>query len=139
MAAFLLDTNVVSELRKARPHPRVAEWHRRHGKDEVFISSLVVGEIRQGIERLRPRDGKRAEDLDGWLAGLTAAYGDRILPVSPAVAEEWGRMNSSRRPPPPIDGLMAATARVHHLTLVTRNVADVASTGARVVNPFDVP
>ena len=65
MAAFLLDTNVVSELRKSTPDPQVAEWHRRHGKDEVFISSLVVGEIRQGIERLRARDEKRAEALDG--------------------------------------------------------------------------
>jgi len=133
---FLLDTNVVSELRKSKPDASVVSWYERHLDDSVFISSLVVGEIRQGIERLRSRDWERAEALDGWLSGLVVAYRDRVLPVTAAIAEEWGRLNATAQPPPTVDGLMAATARVHGLTLVTRNLADVARTGVEAVNPF---
>jgi toxin FitB len=133
---FLIDTNVVSELRKVAPDPHVVAWHERHAMASAFLSVLVVGELRQGIERLRPRDLRRADALDRWLAGLLHSYQDRMLPVTRAIAEEWGRMNASPQPPPPVDGLMAATARVHRLTLVTRNVAHVAPTGVRVLNPF---
>jgi predicted nucleic acid-binding protein len=133
---FLLDANVVSELRKSAPDPNVLAWQRRHATASAFLSVLVVGEIRQGIERLRPRDGRRAEVLDDWLAGLVNSYRDRILPITAAIAEEWGRMNASRNTPPPVDGLMAATARVHRLALVTRNVAHVPTAGVTVVNPF---
>jgi toxin FitB len=134
--AYLLDTNVVSELRKANPDSNVLAWHARHASADVFISVLVVGEIRRGIERIRPRDPQQAEALDRWLSGLVGTYRDRVLPVTADVADEWGRLAVSQ-PPPAIDGLMAATARVHGLTLVTRNVADVARTGVRVVNPFE--
>ena len=135
--AYLLDTNVVSELRKKAPHPRVAAWHATHSQAVVYLSTLVVGEIRRGIDRLRPRDPKQADILERWLSGLTASYRERLLPVTAQVAEEWGRMSAATQPPPIIDGLMAATAAVHSLTLVTRNVADVARTGVPVVNPFD--
>lgn len=135
--AFLLDTNVVSELRKRVPHPRVAEWHAAHSQAVVYLSTLVVGEIRGGIERLRRRDPKQADILESWLTGLTASYRERLLPVTAQIAEEWGRMSATIQPPPIIDGLMAATASVHSLTLVTRNVADVARTGVPLVNPFD--
>lgn len=135
--AFLLDTNVVSELRKSAPHPRVAEWHATHSQAVVYLSTLVVGEIRRGIERLRLRDPKQADVLERWLAGLTTSYRERLLPVTSRVAEEWGRMSATAQPPPVIDGLMAATASVHSLTLVTRNVADVVRTGVPLINPFD--
>ena len=102
----------------------------------AFLSALVIGEMRQGIERLRSRDGRRAAALDHWLAGLLNSHRDRILPVTTAIAEEWGLMNASAHPPPPVDGLMAAIARVHRLALVTRNVAHVAATGVTVVNPY---
>jgi predicted nucleic acid-binding protein len=117
--SFLLDTNVVSEARKPRPHPRVAAWFNSVSGSELYISVLVVGEIRQGIDRLRHRDPGQAGVYEAWLGLLRRDYGDRVIPI------------------PAIDGLMAATARVHDLTFVTRNVADVTDTGVRVLNPFD--
>jgi predicted nucleic acid-binding protein len=134
--AFLLDTNVVSELRKTRPDQHVLAWHRRERAADIYVSVLVVGEIRQGIERLRSRDPRQADALDRWLAGLLGSYRDRILPVTVDIAQEWGRLNRLPQPPPVVDGLMAATARVHRLTLVTRNVSDAARTGVPVLNPF---
>ncbi|GGK71361.1 type II toxin-antitoxin system VapC family toxin [Mangrovihabitans endophyticus] len=135
--AFLLDTNVVSELRKSVPHPQVARWHAANSEAVVYLSTLVIGEIRRGIDRLRLRDVKQADLLERWLAGLTASYREKLLPVTHQVAAEWGRLSATAQPPPVIDGLMAATASVHGLTLVTRNVADVDRTGVSVVNPFD--
>jgi predicted nucleic acid-binding protein len=133
---FLLDTNVVSELRRASPDGHVLAWHRRESGAEVFLSTLVVGEIRQGIERVRPRNPHQADALEHWLAGLVAAYRERLLPVTAEVAQMWGRLNASTRRPPVVDGLMAATAIVHRLTLVTRNVRHVTGTGVDVINPF---
>jgi toxin FitB len=134
--AFLLDTNVVSELRRRRPNTHLVAWHRRQAEADVFLSTLVVGEIRQGIERVRSRDPGQAEALDRWLTGLVSGYRERILPVTADVAQEWGRLNALPQPPPVVDGLMAATATVHGLTFVTRNVRDVARTGVAVVDPF---
>jgi len=96
---------------------------------------LVVGEIRSGIERLRRRDPAQADELDRWLEGTNSTYTDRILPVTAEVADEWGRLNVPD-PLPVVDGLLAATAKVHDLTLVTRNTTDIARTGVKVLNPF---
>lgn len=135
-AGYLVDTNVVSELRKgARADPGVREWISSVGDGGLFLSVLVVGELRRGVERVARRDPTSAEALDGWLAGIARDYEDRILPVDAMVAEEWGRINVPD-PLPVIDGLLAATAIVHDLTLVTRNTADIEATPATTLNPF---
>ena len=133
--SYLLDTNVVSEIRKKAPDPSVSAWLVSVPDDELFLSVLVVGEIRQGIERLARRDLVQAEVFEQWLSQLVRDYGDRIVPITAPVAEAWGRLNDPD-PVPVVDGLMAATALIHDWTLVTRNVDDVAATGVRCLNPF---
>ena len=134
--SFLIDTNIISELRKgARCDPAVAAWWSGVAEDDLWLSALVLAEIRKGVELARRRDPQKAEALEAWLGDVVAGFGDRILPVDTAVAEEWGRMNAIR-PAPVIDALLAATARANGLTLVTRNTADVAGLGADVLNPF---
>jgi len=136
---FLIDTKVLSEFRKgARANPNVASWFRSVDDADLYLSVLVVGEIRKGIELLRRRDPNRAEPFESWLAKIDATYGERILPVDRAVSDEWGRL-SAVRSIPIIDGLLAATAKVHRMTLATRNDADVAGLGVGVFNPFDSP
>jgi toxin FitB len=136
LSSFLLDTNVISELRKGRrADPSVSSWFADIADEEVFLSVLTIGEIRRGVESVRRRDPDSAASLDRWLAGLSEAHGDRIIPVDRAVAEEWGRMNVPN-PLPVVDGLLAATARVLNLTLVTRNIADVEATGVELLDPF---
>lgn len=134
--SFLLDTNVVSELRKGRRMSAgVAAWFQAVAEDEVHLSVLALGELRQGIERVRSRDARQAAALERWLGRLLAEHGERLLPVDRRVAEEWGAL-SARRAGSPIDLLMAATARVHDLVLVTRNVRHIDWTGVPYLNPF---
>lgn len=133
--SFLLDTNVVSEIRKQTPDAGVASWFASVPADRLFLSVLAVGEIRHGIERLGRRDPAQAEIFERWLSQLVGGYGDRLIPVTERIAQAWGRLNYPD-PVPVVDGLMAATALVHDWTLVTRNVADVRSTGVRLLNPF---
>lgn len=136
MTGYLVDTNVVSELRKHdRVDAGVRQWWAANQRAELWLSVLVLGELRRGVELLRRRDDKGAEALDGWLDGLVDRFADRLLPVDERVAETWGRLGVPD-PIPVIDGLLAATALVHDLTLVTRNVVDLERTGVRVHNPF---
>ena len=134
--AFLLDTNVISEARRPAADPNVRAWLASVPDADLYVSALVIGEVRQGIERLRRRDPARVEVFEAWLSVLLHDYGDRIVPVTAEVAEEWGRLNVPD-PLPVIDGLMAATAKVRGWTLVTRDVGDLARTGVRLLNPFD--
>jgi toxin FitB len=134
--SYLLDTNVLSEIRKGdRADKAVMKWFSEVSDDDLHMSVLVLGELRQGVERLRARDTASAERLDRWLRRLSEDYEGKILPVDEPVAEAWGRLNVPD-PLPAIDGLLAATALVHDLTLVTRNTRDVARTGARLLDPF---
>jgi toxin FitB len=134
--SYLIDTNVISEVRKgARCDTNVAAWYANVSGDQLYLSVLVTGEIRKGAEFARKTDAKRAQVLEAWLAGLRRLFTDRILGVSDDIADEWGRLNAIR-PIAVIDGLLAATAKVHRLTFVTRNVSDVAGLGVQVLNPF---
>ena len=133
---YLLHTNVLSEARKQRPDPNVITWLDSVSSGEIFLSVLTVGEIRQGIERLRRKDSARAAGLDEWLAGLRSVYADRIIGVDVRVAEEWGRLNGGD-PLPVADGLLAATAKSRGWTLVTRDTGTLARCGVALLNPFD--
>ena len=135
---YLIDTNIISEVRKGRRcDPNVASWYERIEDASLYLSVLVIGEIRKGIERIRPKDKTQANAIEDWLLAVDKAFGERILPVDRAVANEWGRLNASR-PLPVVDGLLAATAKIHRMTLVTRNTADIADLGVHVLNPFEL-
>lgn len=134
--SYLLDTNVISELRKGeRADAKVTAWFAGVAEEEIFLSVLTIGEIRRGIESVRRRDPDSAAALDRWLNLLSEAHGDRVVPIDRAITAEWGRMNVPN-PLPVVDGLLAATARVLGLTLVSRNTADVKATGVALLDPF---
>ena len=134
--SFLLDTNVISEIRKGpRADPGVRAWFESAPEEELHLSVLVLGELRRGVERMRTKDPVSAEALHDWLTDVVSVHGARILPVTHEVAECWGRMGIEQ-PLPVIDALLGATARVHGLTVVTRNEKDLTRTGAVVLNPF---
>ena len=135
--SYLIDTNVISELRKQdRANPNVTAWYGTVSNEDLYLSVLVLGEIRQGIERARPSDPDKANALDRWVTLVREAFGQRILPITVSIAEEWGRLNCAR-PLPVVDSLLAATAIVHGLTLVTRNLNDISGTGVACLDPFD--
>jgi predicted nucleic acid-binding protein len=136
---FLLDTNVISEVRKGdRCNRHVASWYASIDDADIYLSVLVLGEIRGGIERARTKDPVKSAVLERWLATVQESFSDRILPVDQMVADAWGRMNA-KRSVSTIDALLAATAKVHRMTLATRNASDVANLGADIFNPFVPP
>jgi toxin FitB len=133
---FLLDTNMISELRKRdRAHPNVAKWVALTPAGEIATSVIVLAEIRRGIELKRRRDPEQARSLALWFRQMRRRLGDRVLPVDESIAEAWAVLGIPN-PLPLIDGLLAATAKVHGLTLVTRKVDDFVRTGVSVVDPF---
>ena len=137
--SYLLDTNVVSEWIKSRPNPGVIEWLSQVDEDEVFLSVVTFAELRHGIERLPA--GRRRRQLDEWLRGeLALRFEGRVVLIDGAIADEWGRLVARQeargRPIAAMDGLVAATAQVHALTLVTRNATDFQASGKSVLNPW---
>ena len=132
---ILLDTVVLSELRKARPHPGVIAYLKSQQADATFISAMTLGEIEAGIEKQRGSNAVFAAALGQWLATIEQQFAHCVLPVTPAIAKLWGRLcvDAGNKG---IDNLIAATALCHNLTLVTRNVKHFEPTGVRVVNPF---
>lgn len=117
---YLLDTNVVSEARRLRPDPGVLRWLDDVDEEKLYLSVVVIGEIRTGIERIRAHDPVRSTSLEQWLRSLVAGFDARVLPVDLAVAEAWGRLRANA-PLPVADSLLAATALVHGLVVVTRD------------------
>jgi predicted nucleic acid-binding protein len=133
--SYLLDTCVLSELRKPRANPGVVAWMEGVQPDEVFLSVLTLGEIRRGIELRRGKDPAAARALERWLNGLEAHHSDRILPITTAIADRWGRL-SLKQPLPVTDGLITATALEHKLTVVTRNTDAFLRSGVNILDPF---
>ncbi len=133
---FLIDTNVLSELRKGlKANVGVQNWFSNADSNDLYISVLTLGEIRQGIEQLKRRDLQASIALDLWLKQIEIASERLILPVTHTIAERWGYINVPDKMPV-IDGFLAATALVHDLTLVTRNIRDVERSGVKLLNPF---
>lgn len=133
--SWLVDTNILSELRKGdHADIGVRMWFSEAREEELFTSVLVLGEVRRGIESIRRRDVSSALALEQWLQRLTIDFDDRVLPIDARVADRWGTLNVPD-PVPTVDGLLAATALVYDLVLVTRNVRDVEGTGVRLLDP----
>src|SRR5215469_3558232 len=129
---YLLDTNVVSELRKPRPHGRVVAWLKRQEEEQLFVSAVTIGELQAGIERTRRQDPAKAGDIEFWVGQLAASY--QILPMDASCFREWGRI-IDRKPDELLeDAMIAATARVHHLIVATRNEGDFKRLDVRIFN-----
>ena len=135
---MLLDTNVVSALRRPERHPQVTRWVAVQQPADLFLSAVTIGEIRRGITQQERRDAPFARELNIWLARLLTLFGDRVLAFDVPAAQRWGRLSDSLGRDS-IGLMIAATALEHGLTVVTRNVSHLEPTGVRVLDPFGQP
>ena len=131
---YLLDTNVVSELRKPRPHGAVVAWLQSLDDAQLYVSAVTLGEIQAGIEMTREQDLQKAQEIEAWLALVAGAY--NVLPMDAAAFTAWARLMHRKSDTFYEDAMIAATAKVHGLTVATRNVADFRALGFEVFNPF---
>lgn len=131
---YLLDTNVVSELRKPRPHGGVVAWLESIDDAQLFLSAVTLGEIQAGIELTREQDAEKASEIEAWLELLSGAY--NVLPMDAATFRAWARLMHRKSDTLYEDAMIAATAQVHGLTVATRNVNDFNALGLDVFNPF---
>ena len=131
---YLLDTNVVSELRKPRPNGGVVAWLESLDDEQLYVSAVTLGEIQEGIEMTREQDPVKAQELEDWLALMAGAY--NVLPMDAAAFTAWARLMHRKSDTLHEDAMIAATAKVHGLTIATRNVADFQALGLEVFNPF---
>ena len=134
MNQYLLDTNVISELRKVRPHGAVAAWFGVMEEANLFLSAVTLGEIQAGIERTRRHDPGKASELERWVDGLPVSY--QVLPMDAQCFREWARIMDGKPPDLLEDAMIAATARVHRLIVATRNERDFKQLDVRTFNPF---
>jgi predicted nucleic acid-binding protein len=131
---FLLDTNVVSELRRTRPHGAVLAWRRSVPLHQLAIPAIVIAEIQSGIEITRKQDVKKARELEKWLDEVMDYY--PVLPMDGPIFREWARLMAGKPDDLSGDAMIAATARIHHMIVVTRNVRDFRGLAVEVFNPF---
>jgi predicted nucleic acid-binding protein len=131
---YLLDTNVISELRKPRPHGAVLEWVQEQAEERLFVSAVTLGELQSGIERTRRQDPAKASEIESWVDRLSASF--QILPMDTACFREWGRIMQGKPDQLLEDAMIAATARVHRLVVATRNERDFQHLDVLVHNPF---
>jgi predicted nucleic acid-binding protein len=131
---YLLDTNVISELRKSRPHGAVVAWLEGVGNEDLHLSAVTIGELQAGAEITRDQDPDKAEEIDGWIDQVAGTW--NILPLDGRIFRTWAKLMHRRSDDLLVDGLIAATARVHHLVVVTRNVRDFAPFDVGTLNPF---
>ncbi len=134
MKRFLLDTNVVSELRKPKPHGAVVGWLSQPRDEQLFLSAVTLGELQAGIERTRAQDAKKAEEIEGWVDQLADSI--QVLPMDALCFREWARLMNRKSDHSIQDAMIAGTARVHGLTVATRNERDFATLGVTLLNPF---
>ena len=134
MNKYLLDTNVISELRKPRPHGAVVAWLSDREDEQLFLSAVTTGELQAGIERARRQDPAKAAEIENWLDQLAGSY--QILPMDTACFREWGRLMDQKPDHLLEDAMIAATARVHRLVVATRNEQDFRQLDVRILNPF---
>ncbi len=136
MKKYLLDTNVVSEMRKKKPHGAVVAWLKDLRDEQVFLSAVTMGELQAGIELTRRQDPEKATEIERWVDQLEASY--QILPMDTASFREWGRLMHGKSDDLVEDGMIAATARKHDLIVATRNEDDFKQLNVQVFNPFKV-
>ena len=134
---FLLDTNVVSELRRQRPHGGVVAWLQSLDDAQLHLSAVTLGEIQAGIELTREQDADKAREIEGWLELVAGSY--NVLPMDAATFRAWARLMHRKSDTLYEDAMIAATAQVHGLTVATRNVSDFNALGLEVFNPFASP
>ena len=136
MNRYLLDTNVVSELRKPRPHGGVVAWLSDQAEEQLFLSAVTLGELQAGVERTRRQNSANASEIEAWLEQLSASY--QILAMDVPCFREWGRIMDGKPDQLLEDAMIAATARVHHLIVATRNEGDFRQLRVQIVNPFHI-
>lgn len=133
---FLLDTNVVSELRRTKPHGAVVAWIAAQQDRDLYVSAVTIGELQAGVEITRDQDPDKAQAIEAWLDRVAEAY--NVLPLDAAVFRAWAKLMHGRTNDLLEDAMIAATAQVHGLVVVTRNVRDFRVLGSKTLNPFQV-